>query len=378
MIEKLRFEQPVYVTRPALPKFDAFAEKLRAVWDCKWLTNHGPQHAELEYALAEYLKAPHLSLFNNGTIALLVACQSLKLSGEVITTPFTFPATTHVLAWNNISPVFCDINPVTMNIDVNKIESAITSRTTGILAVHVYGTPCDMAAIQTLADRHGLRVIYDAAHAFGVEVDGAGIGSFGDVSMFSFHATKLFHTAEGGALTYGDANLKERIYLLRNFGIRNEEEVLEPGINGKMNELQAALGLTMLECVQAEWERRKEIDCIYRGQLGQTPGITLLPEPHNVRPSYQYFVIRIDRERFGRSRDEVHAEFKAYNVFTRKYFFPLCSDFPCYSQLSSASPLNLTVAHKSAGQVLCLPFYGELSDDDAGKICAILLNMRTQ
>ncbi|MCK4827649.1 DegT/DnrJ/EryC1/StrS family aminotransferase, partial [bacterium] len=243
------FEEPIYVTRPLLPDIKELTGKLEEIWDAKWLTNSGPQHVLLEEMLSKTLRVPNTSLFNNGTIALMTACQSLRLSGEVITTPFTFPATPHVLSWNNIKPVFCDIDPGTMNIDAQKIESMITPETTAIMPVHVFGTPCDVVKIQEIADRYSLKVIYDAAHAFGVEFEGQGIGNFGDISMFSFHATKLFHTAEGGALTFKDTNMKARIDLLKNFGIKNEEEVVMPGINGKMNEIQAALGLVNLELV---------------------------------------------------------------------------------------------------------------------------------
>lgn len=371
------FDNPIYVTRPLLPDLAAVGEKLREVWNAQWLTNNGPQHRLLEKRLMETLKAPYLSMFNNGTIALIVACQSLRLSGEVITTPFTFPATPHVLAWNGIRPVFCDIDPVTMNIDAARIESMITPQTTGILAVHVFGTPCDVAGIQEVADRYGLRVIYDAAHAFGVEIDGQGIGAFGDISMFSFHATKLFHTAEGGALTFTDRNLKPRIDLLKNFGIKNEEEVMMPGINGKMNELQAAVGLVVLDCIEEERAKRKAILDVYRACLRDVEGVTLATDdPPGLRPSYQYFVVRIDEERFGCSRDEVYREFKKYNVMTRKYFYPLCSDYACYRHLPSAHPAGLPAAHRVAGEVLAMPFYGGLTADDVERICAILKGFR--
>lgn len=375
MNKGLVFPEPIYVTRPVLPDLHTFTEALRAIWESRWLTNVGPQHCSLEARLCDVLRVPHLSLFNNGTIALITAVQSLRLSGEVITTPFTFPATPHVLTWNGISPIFCDIDPVTMNIDPARIESMITPRTTGILAVHVYGIPCDVAAIQQIADRYGLRVVYDAAHAFNVELDGVGIGTFGDISMFSFHATKLFHTAEGGALTYTNPHLKGRIDLLKNFGIKNEEEVVMPGINGKLNEIQAALGLAVLDEVEAERARRVKVVETYRRLLGDVPGLTLMPQLRGVRESFQYFVIRVDRERFGLSRDEIHDRFKAYNVFTRKYFFPLCSTYTCYHHLPSANAANLPVATTVAEQVLSLPIYGELGPAGAEQICAILLSM---
>lgn len=253
------FPKPIYVTRPLLPSIEKFTQKLQEIWDSKWLSNNGIQHQLLEKEIIKFLKVENVTLFNNGTIALIVAIQSLRLKGEVITTPFTFPATPHVLTWNNIRPIFCDIDPITLNIDVNKIESMITPETTGILPVHVFGVPCDVIKIQDIADRYGLKVVYDAAHAFMCEIDGIGIGNFGDISMFSFHPTKLYHTAEGGCLTFKDKNLKQRIDLLKNFGIKNEDEVIMPGINGKMNEIQAALGLIMLDLVEEEREKRKKL-----------------------------------------------------------------------------------------------------------------------
>ena len=376
LIQNQPFDKPIYVTRPLLPSLDKFTDKLREIWDSKWLTNNGRQHLILEEKIKNVLKVPYLSLFNNGTIALVVACQSLRLAGEVITTPFTFPATPHVLTWNNIKPIFCDIDPVTMNIDANKIESMITPQTTAILSVHVYGTPCDVVKIQEIADKYGLKVIYDAAHAFGVELSGVGIGNFGDISMMSFHATKLFHTAEGGALIFTDQNLKTRIDFLKNFGIKNEEEVVMPGINGKMNEIQAALGLVVLDYVEDERNKRKILSDTYRQCLKDISGITMLPENQNLRSSYQYFVIRIDEELFGCSRNYVYEQFKKYNVFTRKYFYPLCSNFSCYKQLPSASTANLPIANLIAEQVLSLPLYGELTISDVEKICNILIEIR--
>ncbi len=370
------FEEPIYVTRPLLPDLKEVTEKLKDVWESKWLTNGGPQHIALEKRLQETLRVPHLSLFNNGTIALITACQSLRLSGEVITTPFTFPATPHVLTWNGIKPVFCDIDPVTMNIDARKIESMITPQTTGILAVHVFGTPCDVIKMQEIADRYGLKVIYDAAHAFGVEINGTSIGAFGDISMFSFHATKLFHTAEGGALTFKDPHLKPRIELLKNFGIKNEEEVVMPGINGKMNEIQAALGIVLLDYVEEERKKRKMLIDAYRHALKDVEGVACLNGLPGVKNSCQYFVIRIDEKIFGRSRDHVYERFKEYNVFTRKYFYPLCSNYTCYRQLPSSAPGNLPVAHKVVGEVLSMPLYGGLSSADIERICTILKSFR--
>jgi dTDP-4-amino-4,6-dideoxygalactose transaminase len=370
------FEQPVHISRPLLPDIDALSAKLREIWNSQWLTNGGAAHDTLEKRLCEILRARHLSLFNNGTIALIVACQSLRLSGEVITTPFTFPATAHVLSWNGIRPIFCDIDPVTLNIDPTQIEQNITAQTTGILGVHVYGTPCDVQAIQSVADRYGLRVVYDAAHAFGGEIRGRGIGTFGDVSMFSFHATKLFHTAEGGALTFNDPNLKARTDLLKNFGIKDQQTVMMPGINGKMNEIQAALGLLVLDLVDEERNRRHGMAAAYRERLRHMDGISFLEEIADVRRSQQYFVIRIDAERFGASRDRVHDEFRKFNVMVRKYFYPLCSEYACYRQLPSSHASKLPNAHRAAAEVLALPFYGRLGMEGLHRVCDMLESCR--
>jgi len=366
------FDEPIYVTRPLLPNLNDVVEQLKQIWNSKWLTNNGPKHNCLEEKLKNILKVPYLSLFNNGTIALIVACQSLRLSGEVITTPFTFAATPHVLTWNNIKPIFCDIDPLTMNIDSNKIESMITPQTTAILAVHVFGVPCDVFKIQEIADRYGLKVIYDAAHAFNVEVNGVGIGNFGDISMMSFHATKLFHTIEGGSLTYADKNLKQRIDLLKNFGIKNEEEVVMPGINGKMNEMQAAVGLVLLNYIKEERKKRQVLINKYKECLHGIDGIYFQEVSDNVRSNYQYFVIKINQDEFGASRDAVYTGFKKYNVFTRKYFYPLCSDFTCYRQLPSSATANLLAAKLISQQVLSMPLYGELSIQDVERICDML------
>lgn len=377
MKEILPFKEPIYITRPVLPDLSAFTEKLQEIWSSKRLTNNGPQHQLLEAELIKVLKVPGISLFNNGTIALIVACQSLRLSGEVITTPFTFPATPHVLNWNNIKPIFCDIDPHTLNIDAEKIESMITPQTTAILAVHVFGTPCDVFKIQEIADRYGLKVIYDAAHAFGEGINERGIGSFGDITMFSFHATKLFHTAEGGALTYNNVGLKSRIDYLKNFGIKNQEEVVMPGINGKMNEIQAVLGLIVLDYIEDEKKKRKELSDVYIEYLAGVEGISIYTtNGGGVNNSLQYFVIRIDKKKFGASRDEVYEKFKKFNVYTRKYFYPLCSDYPCYKHLPSSAKENLSVANKVAEEVLSLPFYGNLTTSDIEKICNILKSCR--
>jgi dTDP-4-amino-4,6-dideoxygalactose transaminase len=368
--------EPIYVSRPLLPPLDELTARLEEVWASRWLTNGGAQHERLEEALRLYLGAPHLSLFNNGTIALLTAVRALGCTGSVVTTPFTFPATPHVLAWSGIEPVFCDIDPVSLTIDPEGAEAAIRGDTTAILGVHVYGVPCDGVRLQALASRRALRLLYDGAHAFGTTIAGAGIASLGDATMFSFHATKLFHTAEGGALTTRDAPLKAAFDHLKNFGICNQEEVDVPGINGKLNELQAALGLAVLEHVAHEVERRRAIVARYRAHLGGVEGLTLMPEPPGVVTSCQYFVIRIEERSFGASRDAVQANLRQHNVLTRKYFYPLCSDYPCYNHLPSAHPSNLPVARRVAEEVLCLPIYGDLPLDAVDRICEMLLALR--
>jgi len=370
------FDEPIYVTRPLLPDLKEIYHELEKIWASKWLTNNGPEHQIFERELRQRLKVPNVSLFNNGTIALLVAVNSLRLKGEVITTPFTFPATPHALFWNGINPVFCDIDEKSMTINPDKIEQMVNPQTTAILGVHVFGTPCHIEKIQEIANRYGLKVIYDAAHAFDTEVDGTGIGNFGDISMFSFHATKLFHTAEGGALTCKDTDLKRSIDLLKNFGIKSEDEVVMPGINGKMNEIQAVLGLVNLKYLETEREKRKRITDTYTQCLSDIEGIRLNELPKNVRNSYQYFVIRIEQERFGSSRDEVYKRLRQYNVYARKYFYPLCSDYPCYRNLPSADPINLPVAKEVANEVLCLPLYGELAIASVEKICEIIRSLR--
>lgn len=367
------FAQPIYVTRPMLPPLGEYTALLQEVWDSGWLANGGEQHRALEAELAQWLQVPHLSLFNNGTIALVVACQALRLSGEVITTPFTFPATPHVLSWNNVTPVFADIDPETLCIDPASVESLVTRRTTGILGVHVYGVPCDVDALGAIADSHGLRVVYDGAHAFGTQINGRSIGTFGDATMFSFHATKLFHTAEGGALAVNDPDLKQRIDLLKNFGIKNENEVVMPGINGKMSELQAALGRVVLRHVGVERQRRAAVRQVYAQRLTGMAGLRLHAMPGGVTDSLQYLVLRVNAEQAGCSRDTLHERLKRYNIITRKYFHPLCSDYSCYRHLPSASPQHLPNAYRVASEVLVLPLYGALGADDVHQICDAII-----
>lgn len=374
MRNNLIFDEPIYVTRPILPDLDKVTEKLKAIWQSKWLTNHGDIHCEFVKLLQVVLKVRNVSAFNNGTTALLVALKALDLpqGSEVITTPFTFPATVHCIAWNGLKPVFCDIEPDTMTIDADKIEGLINKNTSAILGVHVYGFPCDIEKIQSIADKYDLKVIYDAAHAFTTEINGKGIGTYGDISMFSFHATKLFHTLEGGCLSYKDDQYIDKLYYLRNFGIKNEEQVVDIGINGKMNEIQAAIGLLNLDLIEEEKLKRKEIKNVYIKHLALLDGITLLKFPENTTDSMGYFVVKIDQKEFGISRNEIYDRLKKCNVFARKYFYPLCSDYEPYKQLKSSNKMNLPVANKIKDEVLCLPFYGDLGAVNAGKICKII------
>ncbi len=365
----LAFDHPVYITRPVLPPLADYAQSLEQIWQSGFLTNGGSQHQALEKELGQYLKTPNLSLFNNGTLALLVACQALQIKGEVVTTPFTFAATPHVIAWNQATPVFADIDPETLCIDPTSIEDNISHQTSAILGVHVYGMPCDVQAIDGLARQYQLKVIYDGAHAFGTELNGQPIIQHGDVTMLSFHATKLFHSAEGGALCMADPQLKKQVDLLKNFGIKNEEEVLLPGINGKMNELQAALGRLVLQHVDQEKQRRQAVRNIYSQRLQDMPGISLLRMPQHTSDSHQYLILRVNAAQAGCHRDELHQRLKRYNIITRKYFYPLCSDYDCYRHLPSADSRRLPNAHRVASEVLSLPLHGGLSPDDVHRIC---------
>lgn len=367
------FKEPIFVTRPLLPDLEKVNSRIKKVWESKWLTNMGAQHKELELKLKDYLNVDNLVLFNNGTLALMIGLKSLDLKGEVITTPFTFPATVQALDWNGLTPVFCDIDKNTLNIDADKIEDLITEHTTAILAVHVFGNPCDVDKIEKIADKYNLKVIYDGAHVFGSEIYGKPICSFGDMTMFSFHATKLFNTIEGGGLTFRDSSLERKLNLFKNFGINGPEEIVLSGTNAKMNEVQAAIGLEVLEIVDEERKRRDRIKRKYEKNLAEIPGIRVLTTLINKSSSYQYFVIEIDEIEFGRSRDWVHEEFKESNVFTRKYFYPLCSDFEWYKNIYSAQPENLPQAQKSVKNVLSMPYYGELQLKSVEKICAILM-----
>ncbi len=367
------FEQPIHVTRPLLPPLAEYTELLASVWACGWLTNGGPQHVALERELADALRVHHLSLVNNGTTGLSVACAALALTGEVVTTPFTFPATPHALLQAGVRPVFADIDPHSLCLDAAHAASLVTGDTSAILGVHVYGNPCDVRAIDALARARGLAVLYDAAHAFGTEIDGHPLAAFGDATMLSFHATKLFHSAEGGALVVRDAALKTRIDLLKNFGIRDADHVEAAGINGKMNELQAALGRVVLRHLDAERQRRAIVRAIYRERLDAIDGLTLLARPPGATDSLQYMVVRVDERLAGCSRDALHERLKRFNIHTRKYFFPLCSDYPHFRHLPSAQPERLPHACRAAAEVMTLPLYGALDEDDVHAICDALV-----
>jgi dTDP-4-amino-4,6-dideoxygalactose transaminase len=372
------FAKPFYITQPLLPDIDEINKMIKVIWESNQLSNNGNMVKQLERELATFLNSDYISVFSNGTVALQLACKVLRLSGEVITTPFTFAATTHSLVWNNIKPVFCDIEEDTFNMNPDLIESLITQNTTAIMPVHVFGNPCNVEKIQQVADKYGLKVLYDAAHAFGVKINNKPISSFGDVSMFSFHATKIYHTIEGGALTYNDPNLKERADLLRNFGILNNGNVTEPGTNGKLNEIQAAVGILLLKKVEDEILRRKEITNLYRRLLEDVPGIIVNKDIAGVTHNYPYFVIRVDKNEYGLSRDELYEKLKEYNVISRKYFYPLCSNFQCYKDISSASESRLPVANKIAEMVLSLPLHGRMLDSDVEKICDIIKDIRSE
>ena len=366
------FKNPIYVTKPVMPSLEEFAERIKPVFESGILTNAGPLSIQLEKSLSEYLGVDDCALFCSGTTALQLAIRSYRLSGEIITTPFTFPATVHVIAWNQITPVFCDIDPDTYNIDVRQIEKLITTKTTAILPVHVYGVPCDVEAIDSVAKRHGLKVIYDAAPAFGVRYKDSSLGNFGDVSMFSFHGTKIFTTFEGGALTSSDSYFMERVRFLRNFGIVSETEVISLGINGKINEMQCAFGLTILDLIQDEIQNRKRLYNNYLNGLKSLPGIYFQKIPEDVKYNYQYFPIRINKEEFGLDRNELLTVLNAENVYPRKYYYPLCSQYPIYRDRTFSNDNNLPVATRVSNTVLCLPLYGKLGAEAVDRIIEII------
>ena len=363
--------KPIYVTQPYLPPLEEFIPYLQQIWESKVLTNGGPMHEQLEAALCDYLGVEHVALFNNGTIALLTALQALRVTGEVITTPYSFVATSHSLLWNGIRPVFADIDPLTLNLDPTKIEAAITPQTTAIMPVHCYGNPCDVEAIQKIADNYNLRVIYDAAHAFGVEDAGGSILRHGDLSVLSFHATKVFNTFEGGAIICPDAKTKKRIDQLKNFGYVDEVTVVAPGINGKMSEVNAAFGLLQLKHMSKAMQRRREIDQFYREELKEVSGIRMVDGTGQTTANHSYFPILVDAN-FPLSRDALYQKLKDHSIFARRYFYPLISEFPMYRGMNSAQRSNLPIANDVAKQVICLPIYPSLSIEQLRRVTSIL------
>ena len=363
----------ITVTSPLLPNLDEFNEMLKEIWTSKWITTNGSFHQQLEKALAEYLKVPYISLFTNGTLPLLTALQALRITGEVITTPYSFVATTHSIWWNGCRPVFVDIEEGTCGMDPDKIEAAITSKTTAIMPVHCYGMPVNFESIQTIADKYGLKVIYDAAHAFGVEVDGESVLNAGDMSTLSFHATKVYNTLEGGALVMHDEQTKKRIDYLKNFGFAGETEVVAPGINSKVDEVRSAYGLLNLKQVDQAIANRQKVAKKYREALRNVPGIKFFDDTPGVRHNYSYFPIFINAEKYGKTRDQLYFEMREKNVLGRRYFFPLISTFSTYRGLPSAAPENLPIATKIANEVICLPMHHDLSDEDINRVLEIVV-----
>ena len=374
-------DKPIYVTSPLLPSLEDFTFLLKEIWESKMLTNNGNFHQKLEEELAKYLKVPYLSLFTNGTLPLITALQAMRITGEVITTPFSFVATTHSLWWNGIKPVFVDIDsdtcnvdiePETCNLDPSKIEAAITPKTTAIMPVHVYGKPCKTKEIQEIANKYGLKVIYDAAHAFGVEINGESILNFGDMATLSFHATKVYNTLEGGALVVHDEQTKKRIDYLKNFGFASETEVVAPGINSKVDEVRAAYGLLNLKQVDHAINSRRKVAIRYRDELQGVKGITFFNDIPGVRHNYSYFPIFINAEEYGMTRDELYFKMKEHNVFGRRYFYPLISTFSTYRGLDSANPDNLPIATQMSNNVICLPMHHALSENEVEYILQII------
>jgi dTDP-4-amino-4,6-dideoxygalactose transaminase len=358
----------ITVTSPLLPSLDDFNAMLKEIWASRWITNNGQFHKRLEVALAEYLGVPYISLFTNGTLPLLTALQALRITGEVITTPYSFVATTHSIWWNGCKPVFVDIDPATGNINPDKIEAAITPKTTAIMPVHVYGKPCDTKRIQEIADKYGLKVIYDAAHAFGVKVNGESILNAGDMSTLSFHATKVYNTIEGGAMVMHDEKTKQRIDYLKNFGFAGEVTVVGPGINSKVDEMRAAYGLLNLRQVDNAIAARQQVAIKYREALRNVDGITFFDDMSGVKHNYSYFPVFVDAEKYGMTRDELYFKMKDANVLGRRYFYPLISEFSTYRGLESARPENLPNAHKMANSVICLPMHHALSNEDIQRV----------
>lgn len=363
-------KRQITVTSPLLPPLEELVPYLQEIWDSKWITNNGSFHKRLEQALSEYLGVPYISLFTNGTLPLITALQALRITGEVITTPYSFVATTHAIWWNGLTPVFVDVDPQTGNIDPDKIEAAITPRTTAIMPVHVYGNPCDTARIQALADKYGLKVIYDAAHAFGVTVDGKSILHEGDISTLSFHATKTYTTIEGGALICHSAEMKQKIDQLKNFGFAGETTVVAPGINSKMDEVRAAFGLLNLQHVDAAIAARRKVAEKYRVALQDVPGIRCMEDIAHVKHNYSYFPIFVHAEQYGTTRDELYFKMKEQGILARRYFYPLISSFSPYKGYESANPLRLPVANRLADTVICLPMHHGLSESETELIIA--------
>jgi dTDP-4-amino-4,6-dideoxygalactose transaminase len=367
-------DKPITVTSPLLPPLDEFIPFLEDIWNRKWITNNGFYHQKLERALCDYLKVPYISLFTNGTLPLMVALQALRITGEVITTPYSFVATTHALWWNGITPVFVDVEEETGNLDPDKIEAAITKKTSAVMPVHVYGTPCNVEKIAAITDKYGLKIIYDAAHAFGVEKNGKSILNAGDISTLSFHATKTYNTIEGGALICRDEKTKQHVDYLKNFGFAGETEVVMPGINGKMDEIRAAYGLLNLQYVNKAIEKRKIVANQYRLELQGISGIKYMEDIPGVKYNYSYFPIFVDREIYGISRDDLYEKLKAYNIFGRRYFYPLISAFSPYCNLDTSGPGNLPVATKKAASVICLPMYHGLNIKTIRMIAGVIKN----
>jgi dTDP-4-amino-4,6-dideoxygalactose transaminase len=368
------FEKPIYVTRPFLPPFEEFCKALEEIWETRWLTNDGPILRRFTEELCNFFETDNICLFNNGTLALQIALQGMGISGEVITTPYTFVATTHALFWNKIRPVFVDIEPNYYTLDPEKVEAAITPWTTAILAVHVYGFPCKLNPLADIARRHNLKLIYDAAHAFGVKIGTKPIGHFGDLSMFSFHATKSYHSLEGGMLIFKESGLKGMFDYLKNFGFKNELEVVMPGTNAKMNEMQALMGIKVLKYLDDVIEKRSRITDLYRQRLKEIPGIHLAPPlPPDIRYSHPYMPIEIDEEEFGMTRDALYEKLQQYNVYTRRYFYPLICDYACYRNVSVKDPL--TVARRTAERILTLPIYDSLDLSDVQTICDVITSL---
>ena len=363
----------ITVTSPLLPSLEEFNKYLEDIWDRKWITNNGFYHNALEEALCDYLKVPYISLFTNGTLPLITSLQALRITGEVITTPYSFVATTHSLWWNGIKPVFVDIDPDSGNIDPNRIEAAITPQTTAIMPVHVYGRPCRTKEIQDIADKYGLKVIYDAAHAFGVEVNGRSILTEGDVSTLSFHATKVYNTIEGGALVMHDEKMKQRIDYLKNFGFANETEVVAPGINSKMDEIRSAYGLLNLKQVDDAIKDRQRVAIRYQEALRSISGISFWEDIPNVKHNYSYFPIFVNASEYGMTRDELYFKMKSHDVWGRRYFYPLISTFSTYRGLDSANRDNLPNAYHLADTVICLPMHHELTDNDIQRVIDVII-----